>query len=257
MLNKISFSSLALVNNPFNWAYRLEGLGFTGWEIVCEGNQMLDDKTLPLIRDILETTNLELTLHLPFSDLNLASLNQPIWDETLRQHRQCLNIAKDFIKLAVVHPGHLSPLGMQLPDMAWKQNLSGLQALCTYASDLGILIGVENMINMPYIYGRHAGEILGMIESVSMENIGLTLDFGHANTNDLIDQFLEVDLSKIIHIHLHDNHGKKDEHLSLGKGNIDWRKVLRKLQNFKGRLVAEARTVGEGAESLKYIKECL
>jgi sugar phosphate isomerase/epimerase len=73
----------------------------------------------------------------------------------------------------------------------------------------------------------------------------------------MVDQFLEIDLSRIIHVHLHDNHGKKDEHLSLGKGNIDWKKVLRKLQNFKGRLVAEARTVGEGAESLKYIKECL
>ncbi|TAN45955.1 MAG: sugar phosphate isomerase/epimerase, partial [Candidatus Methanoperedens sp.] len=27
---EISFSSLALVNNPFDWAYDLEDLGFTG-----------------------------------------------------------------------------------------------------------------------------------------------------------------------------------------------------------------------------------
>ena len=43
---QISFSSLALVNNPFDWAYGLEELGFTGWEVVSEGKQQLNDNTL-------------------------------------------------------------------------------------------------------------------------------------------------------------------------------------------------------------------
>ena len=43
---QISFSSLALVNNPFDWAYGLEELGFTGWEVVSEGKQQLNDGTL-------------------------------------------------------------------------------------------------------------------------------------------------------------------------------------------------------------------
>ena len=40
---------------------------------------------------------------------------------------KCLERASDFVELAVVHPGHLSPLGMQLPDMAWQQNIEGLK----------------------------------------------------------------------------------------------------------------------------------
>jgi len=74
---KVSFSSLALVNNPFEWAYDLEELGFTGWEVVSEGKQQLNDGTLKEIKNIIETTDLILTLHLPFSDLNLGSLNHP------------------------------------------------------------------------------------------------------------------------------------------------------------------------------------
>ncbi len=101
-----SFSSSAMVNNPFDWAYQLEELGYTGWEVVNEGKQRLTEETVPKIKDIVETTNLVITIHLPYSDLNLASLNQPIWDETVRQMKTCLTLAGDFCDLAVVHPGH-------------------------------------------------------------------------------------------------------------------------------------------------------
>ncbi len=249
---EVSFSSLALVNNPFDWAYDLEDLGFTGWEIVSEGRQQLNDETLSEIKNILDTTDLVLTLHLPFSDLNLASLNNPIWKETIRQISKCLERASDFVELAVVHPGHLSPLGMQLPEMAWRQNIEGLRAICDFANDFGIRIGVENMVNMQFILGKIPGEIIGMIESLERENVGLTLDIGHANTNGVIDEFL-ADLNKVIHVHLHDNKGRSDEHLELGKGNINWKKVVRGLDRYRGRIVTEARTVEEGTASLKYL----
>ena len=250
---KVSFSSLALVNNPFDWAYDLEDLGFSGWEVVSEGKQQLNDGTLSQIKNIIETTNLVLTLHLPFSDLNLGSLNHPIWKESIRQMKKCLERASDFVELAVVHPGHLSPLGMQLPDMAWQQNIEGLRDICDFADNFGIKIGVENMPNMQQIFGKQPGEILGMIESLERENVGLTLDTGHANTNGLVSEFLS-DLSKVVHVHLHDNKGRSDEHLELGKGNINWKEVIPKFRGYKGRFVTEAKTVEEGRASLEYLK---
>ncbi|PWB54349.1 MAG: sugar phosphate isomerase/epimerase [Candidatus Methanoperedenaceae archaeon] len=253
---QLSFSSLALVNNPFDWAYGLEELGFSGWEVVSEGKQQLNDNTLSEIKNIIETTDLVLTLHLPFSDLNLGSLNHPIWNETIRQMTKCLERASDFVELAVVHPGHLSPLGMQLPDMAWHQNIEGLKKICDFADDLGIKIGVENMPNMQHIFGKQPGEILGMIESLDRDNAGLTLDMGHANTNGLVRDFM-ADLGKVIHVHLHDNKGRSDEHLELGKGTIKWKDVMPKFKNYKGRFVTEARTVDEGKASLKYLKSII
>jgi sugar phosphate isomerase/epimerase len=250
---KVSFSSLALVNNPFDWAYDLEEFGFSGWEVVSEGKQQLNDGTLSEIRNVIETTHLVLTLHLPFSDLNLGSLNYPIWKETIRQMTKCIERASDFVELAVIHPGHLSPLGMQLPDMAWQQSIDGLRAVCDFADDFGINIGVENMVNMPHVFGKQPGEILGMIESLKRENAGLTLDMGHANTNGNVPDFLK-DLSRVVHVHLHDNNGKSDEHLELGKGSIDWKEVMPKFRGYKGRFAIEARTVEEGTASLKYLK---
>ncbi len=253
---KISFSSLALVNNPFEWAYDLEELGFTGWEVVSEGKQQLKDETLSEINRIVETTNLVLTLHLPFSDLNLGSLNHPIWRESIRQMIKCLEKASDLIELAVVHPGHLSPLGMQLPDLAWRQSIEGLREICDCAQNAGIRVGVENMPNLPHIFGKMPGEILGMIDSLECENAGLTLDMGHANTNGIITDFL-TDLDRVIHIHIHDNKGKIDEHLEVGKGSINWKEVMPRLRGFKERFVIEARTVEEGRASLKYLKDII
>lgn len=104
-----SFSSSKLVDRPFDWAYQLEDLGYSGWEIVNEGRQRLTAENLPEAKRIVETTNLVITIHLPYSDLNLASVNQPIWEETVRQMKSCLDLACDFARLAVVHPGHFSP----------------------------------------------------------------------------------------------------------------------------------------------------
>jgi sugar phosphate isomerase/epimerase len=36
---------------------------------------------------------------------------------------------------------------------------------------------------------------------------------------------------RLMHIHMHDNHGEMDEHLPLGSGNIDFKKVVRWLKN--------------------------
>lgn len=244
-----SFSSSAMVDRPFDWAYQLEDLGYTGWEIVNEGRQKLTIDTIQEARKIAETTNLVITIHLPYSDLNLASMNQPIWEETVKQMKSCLSFASEFSSLAVVHPGHLSPLGMQMPDKAWFQNILGIREICDHASELNMNIAVENMVNMPALFGRRPEEILGILETVDRENIGFIFDVGHANTNKNIDKFLELrDL--IIHAHVHDNHGERDEHLPIGNGTVPWSKVMEALSGYKGRIVTEARTLEEGQRSV-------
>ena len=59
------------------------------------------------------------------------------------------------------------------------------------------------------------------------------LDVGHAfienrmrGVRDYIDAFGD----RLAHVHMHDNHGKQDEHLPLGKGKIDAREVIRLLK---------------------------
>jgi len=249
-----SFSSSALVDRPFDWAYQLEDLGYSGWEIVNEGKQRLTKDTVKQAREIAQTTGLVITIHLPYSDLNLASLNQAIWEETVRQMKACLSLASDFARLAVVHPGHLSPLGKQLPDAAWEQNILGIQHICDHAADLDMTVAVENMVNIESLLGRVPSEIAGIMETVDRSNLGFVLDVGHANTNGNVEDFLKMK-DQVIHAHIHDNHGERDEHLPIGSGTVNWRRVMQTFNGYSGRFVTESRSLVQGQESLQRLKK--
>ena len=253
-LQNISFSSISVIEDPFSWACDLEDIGFGGWEVVYEGTHALDSQNLVRMREVCETTDLAITIHLPFSDLNLASLNYPIWDEVIRQLTSCIRVASEFSDLMVVHPGYLSPFGMQMPDLAWQQNIAGLQQLCDSAGDLGVRLAVENMPRMELIFGKEPDEMAGMIELVDRGNLGMTLDVGHAHTNGVLSEFLGM--KEIVHVHIHDNNGRRDEHLPIGEGTIAWADVMGELyKRHRGcRFVIEARDLKEGKASLEYLQ---
>jgi sugar phosphate isomerase/epimerase len=59
------------------------------------------------------------------------------------------------------------------------------------------------------------------------------LDVGHAfieNRMNGIRSYIDAFADKLVHIHIHDNHGTEDEHLPLGWGKIDFKKVVRWLK---------------------------
>lgn len=254
-LHRISFSSRAVVEDPFKWAYTLEDHGYTGWEIVQEGSQCLSSKTVQNLKNIYDTTSLELTLHLPFSDMNLAGLNDSIRAEVLRQMKHYLTLASNYVNLAVVHPGYLSPYGAQVPQQAYMTNLASIRELCDFAADFGIIIAIENMPDFPKIFGKYPDEMEEMLDAVGSHNVGFTFDVGHANTVGLIDEFLDQLGDRISHMHIHDNMGKKDEHLPIGEGTIDWKHVMEKLSNYKGIFVTEMASVEEGIKSLEFLRK--
>ena len=254
-VKRVSFSSRRACRDAFDWAYTLEDIGYTGWEIVQEGDQCLNQDNIDLVRDIHDTTDLELSLHLPFSDMNMASLNPGIHKEILRQMKGYLELASDLVELAVVHPGYLSPYGAQVPDRAWEQNVRSLQQLSDIAEEHGILLTVENMPDLALVFGRTPEEMMELINDAGRENIKMTLDVGHANTMGLVDEVMTTSKDHISDIHIHDDHGAKDEHLPLGKGNIDWKHVFGELDHYNGTFVTEMANPKEGAQCIEYLKE--
>jgi sugar phosphate isomerase/epimerase len=59
------------------------------------------------------------------------------------------------------------------------------------------------------------------------------LDVGHAfieNRMKGVRDYINAFGGRLAHVHMHDNHGRWDEHLPLGRGKIDFRKVVRFLK---------------------------
>ena len=260
MKARISFSLVDASRNPVEWLYKLEEAGFQGWEIIGEGHQKVEGEFKERVREIYETTTLVLSLHAPLSDINIASVNERIWEESIRQVKESIENTYEFVDdICVVHPGVFSPLSIQMPEKAVQKAVTGLKALCDFAADRRLRIAVENLASMNMLMGRYLDELIHLVRGVNRDNIGICFDVAHAHTTKTMDEFLNIKAKaedmEIIHIHASDNLGAEDLHLPLGKGSLDWKKVLNAINGteYDGLVVLELYTMEGGIDSLEFI----
>jgi len=104
------------------------------------------------------------------------------------------------------------------------RKLELLREIVSYAVQAGVVLCIENLSE------RHDSfqPAFEMIPDLMM-----TLDIGHAQLlarENTSHRFIEHCMSRIGHVHVHDNHGgtsvKDDLHLALGEGAVDYRAIL-------------------------------
>lgn len=94
---------------------------------------------------------------------------------------------------------------------------------------------VELMLeNVPPEYG-HPLESLACFSQVmsAVPSVKFHFDIAHAfieNGMKGVKEYLDAFTDRLAHIHIHDNHGKQDEHLPLGAGKIEFKKVVKLLK---------------------------
>jgi sugar phosphate isomerase/epimerase len=249
------FSSSAKVWDDISWVDGIGKAGYAGWEIVSDGNYRLEDPAcFKKIEETIASTNLRVTVHAPYGDLNLATLNDPIWHESIKQICTCIDHAASLTDRVTIHPGYMSPVGKLLPQKVWDLQKEALRRIGKFAAERGVLACLENMIGVKEFLCRQPGELIGMTEGI--EGIGMTFDFGHANTMGMVNDFLPF-VSRASHIHIHDNHGMSDEHLALGAGTINWDTVGKTIAaKYSGVVVIEGRSLAEAAISLAAYRRC-
>ncbi|MCD6407753.1 sugar phosphate isomerase/epimerase [bacterium] len=91
-----------------------------------------------------------------------------------------------------------------------------IKEIVGYGKEKGVNICIENCK-----YGIEGIEEL-MKYGERIEDLLFTFDTGHCNIGFSPAEGVKMLGSRISHIHLHDNNGKKDQHLPPGKGNIDF-----------------------------------
>jgi sugar phosphate isomerase/epimerase len=255
MMLKPYFSSSAKVWEDISWVYGIKEAGYDGWEIVCDGNYRLDNPDcFSKIEEVIKATGLKVSVHAPYGDLNLATLNYPIWRESIRQICTCIEHASTLTDRVTLHPGYLSPVGKLMPQKVWGLQKAALRQIGKYAQEHSVLACLENMISIKEFLCRVPDELIGMTEG--LEGIGMTFDFGHANTMGEVNNFLRY-VNKAHHIHIHDNNGMSDQHLALGDGTIPWDIVGKGIaSHYSGIVVIEGRSVEEGKKSLELYRRC-
>ncbi|MDO5846249.1 MAG: sugar phosphate isomerase/epimerase family protein [Methanocorpusculum sp.] len=252
---KIYFASSSKVWEDPAWVSEICDVGFDGWEISADGNYRLDKPdTFAAVKNVIKETGLDVSVHAPFSDLNPASINMPIWEETVNQLAKTITAAAELTDTVVIHPGYLSPVSRYDSALAWQNHKRACVRLGETARRAGVAACLENMPNLDDFFCREPYEQDGFVEGSGMYSM---LDVGHANTTGNLADFCKIILPAARHLHIHDNHGGRDEHLPLGDGTIPWEKIMPKLvSGYRGKIiVVEGRNPKEGKKSLEFLRK--
>ena len=214
---KLGFSTLALFMNSLEQFLETATKdGFQLMEMLCEGpywprNMLLRNKKE---FEVFNSYDITVFLHAPTIDLNPASLNPGIREETLKQLNETVDFAVEIgAKAITTHPGMIHRFEDRIRDLGMMFSIETLQEANDYSKDRGIKFSIENMPNRYAYFCNNAEEHELFIKEC---NSYATVDTGHANTSDDPESFFKI--KKIGYYHLNDNNGKKDQHLTLGAG---------------------------------------
>jgi sugar phosphate isomerase/epimerase len=123
----------------------------------------------------------------------------------------------------VVHLGERDD-GWSLRTIEYAQ--IALEHLGAFARPLGVRLLVENLTSEP----TTPEHLLTILDMGHLNNVGVCLDVGHANITVGVAEAIATLGKRIVSVHVHDNHGVKDEHLWPGDGTIDWPATVKALK---------------------------
>lgn len=188
-------------------------------EVACQevALEKLDFDLLAACADRLNRHGLSITLHAPYSGFNPGSGMK-------HKRKRAYQIAESSLLLAeklrarrvVFHPGLAHDSTDRQIDRWLDHCFDFWQDVLPRAEEIQTVICLENIYEAgPDIFTR-------LLTAVNSPRLGHAFDIGHWNIfgKTALTTWLDRLEPHLYHLHLHDNHGERDEHLALGQGNI-------------------------------------
>ena len=203
--------------------------------------------------DTLESYNLKYSIHAPFMDVNIATLQEKSRLNSIEQIKDSIDFANKIdADAVVVHPGLASFLvNKYFLDDVYKTANESIKEIGEYGKDLGVLTTIENMPDFESMIYKNMEDLNELLVSLDMS---MTLDIGHANHVGYSPEAMIFDSIK--HVHAHDNCGDDDSHLALGEGSIDLNTIINTLEknNYDGIYIIEVNDFDSIKKSYEYMK---
>lgn len=241
--DRIGVSTLFCINQDFKTLAKiLPRLSVRYVEIMDDGQHSLNAKKIAALKKLKEDNGLEFTVHAPFADINIASLNSVLLNVMMKRLEKSIKHARQLdCVLWVFHPGSKTGLSFFYPEKEWHVNTESAKRLSTIAKTYGVKIAIENLPKSSMLLMKNVEEVAKFF--IDFEgDVGFALDVGHANLNGQVEEFLTRFSKRIVHTHLSDNKGDRDSHLGIGHGTINWTKTAETLRriNYDGLLMLES-----------------
>jgi len=184
------------------------------------------------LQGALNDHGMKLVCHMP-TFVSTADLTSSLREASVRETLDSLELAAELQALKVVlHPSLIFGLGVFVIHEARKYAMESLSSIVERAENLGMPVCLENLFPQSHSL-VNPEDFVEVFKK--FPNLKMTLDTGHANIsgkgNKRILDFIRRFGDRIGHIHASDNFGKEDNHLPIGAGVIDFRKVMKALRD--------------------------
>jgi len=221
----------------------ISGAGFQGLEIFCARSHF-EYSMKPEVRAMaaaLAQHGLQLaSLHAPSSrdisamresgtPLSICEAERVRRIEAMDELKRVIDVAEDlpYSRLILHMGGPRETAEPRKRDAAF----SSLEHLILHARHVGVTICVENTLS-------EMGDpqyLRSFVDETRLTGIRFNFDIGHAHLAEFPEEErLEKSFAPlrdlVSSVHLHDNHGEKDEHLPPYDGSIDWPTAIKTLQ---------------------------
>jgi sugar phosphate isomerase/epimerase len=223
---------------------QIAGAGFQGVEIFCTRSHF-EYSMKPEIRamaGVLEAHHLQLvSMHAPTSrdlsamresgtPLSICEVERVRRIEAMDELKRVIDVADDlpYARLILHMGGSRETADPRKRDAAF----STLEHLILHAHHAGVTICVENTTSEM----GDPSYLRAFVEETRLTGLRFNFDIGHAHLAESPEaERLEKSFAPlrdlVSSVHLHDNHGEKDEHLPPYDGNIDWPAAIKLLKS--------------------------
>jgi len=260
---KLGLSLLFTLGKPLRKALevlpRALDAGVEVIELVDEALHSLRGRKIDMVIKAFSGLDVSISVHAPFVDMNIGSPYEPMRRFCILRHFKSMEAAKRIGATSwVFHPGLRTGITHHYPGVEWRSTMRSLRELYGRAEELGLEALLENGPEpFPFVlkkvedFERLFSEVGGDID------IKLAFDIGHAHICGQVGEFIRSFGPHIRYVHAHDNDGKSDLHLGIGKGTVDWPSVVEELKSigYGGPVVVES--VEDVWGSLAKLKELL
>ena len=202
---------------------------------------------------LLADAGLRITFHAPFIDLRPGALDDKIRQSSNDRIKQVFDLAPYFHPLKIVcHPSFDDLYYVYGNELWLEASIKTWTELIALAKDAKTIIALEN------VYEKDPHILRCLFDALSSDSICFCLDTGHFNVFSYtpLNIWLQ-ELGKYLgHVHLHDNHGKTDEHLPVGGGTFPFAELFQTIKKIgaKPSVTLEAHNQADLWQSLNNVK---
>jgi sugar phosphate isomerase/epimerase len=125
-----------------------------------------------------------------------------------------------------------------------------VEEIAALAMDVGVRVALEVIPNAL----SDAGRLVTLIEDdLDGADVGICLDYGHAQLMGDLGDAIETVSGHLWTTHVHDNGGRRDDHLVPFAGSIDWDAAMMETQKigYEGVLMLEVADTGDPIDVLR------